>query len=552
MKNYLKNMWVSYALAFVISFMFFIVEPITMYSNNINNFWFTLPIISKAILMLSTITLILIIIINNLLYFFNKKANNVFNVITFICFICTYIQGNYLVGNLPVLNGALIDWSKYKVDSIISLLLWLVVIALSIIIIKKYSIKEYVKVSGFITLAIFAMLSTSLISTFLTTNVLTLKNGDVISSITDKNINKYSKNDNFIILLLDAVDSMYFKKAMNNNPDLALSLKDFTYYPDTLSMDPYTQESIPQILSGHLYKNEEPYLNYFNNAMNNSILLKNLYDNNYEVNIYENEFYYTDKNALKIANVVNYYTNNDVDLDYVRYSKNQIRYILFRYLPFFLKKYSRIEYLDFDSTIKMNNMEPFYPFTTTFSGYQQNRDFNLDSQNNFKFIHLQGAHLPFSFDKSLKEMETTSYYDEVEGCLALVYDYINFLKENNIYDNSRIIIMADHGFAMDEYGEETNEGRQNPILFIKGKNEKHKKMIESKKQISYDDLSNAYTDLMNDKKSTEIFKNIPKHRKRKFMMYKFSKEEYMYELETTGHAWETEKLTKTGREFIRK
>ena len=67
---------------------------------------------------------------------------------------------------------------------------------------------------------------------------------------------------------------------------------------------------------------------------------------------------------------------------------------------------------------------------------------------------------------------------------------------------------------------------ENPILYIKGLNEHHK-MITSQTPISYGDLVNGYIELLEGKKSTEIFKDIPKDRERKYMYYVYGKENNM-------------------------
>ena len=551
MKKYFKEMWVSYALALMIPYMLFIVEPISMYANNINDFWFDLSSMLSPLSISFIITFLVLSIINNIAYFINKTALKVINVITFIGFICTYIQGNYLVGNLPVLDGTVIDWTKYSVDNIISIVLWLIVIIASVILIKKFKIDNYVKYSGYVTLAVFVMISSSFLTTFLTTDVLKVKDVDVISTATIKNINKYSKDDNFIIFMLDAVDSKYFDKALKNNKDMAKILNDFTYYPDTMSMYPFTQESVPQILSGHVYENESQYVDYVVKSMKDSTLLNELYSKNYEVNVYETELFFYDKDALKIDNIINSAGGNN-NLNKKEYIKEQIRYDLFRYLPFFLKKYSKIEYLNFVDTRSINeNMPMFSDDTISFLDYFENKEIENSEKKNFKFIHLTGAHVPNNFNKNLEMSASFTYYDEVEGCLTIINRYLNYLKEKNVYDNSKIIIMADHGYAMRSNGSGTFEGRQNPMFLVKGKNEKHDKMIESDKAISYNDLSDAYKDLLNNKKSTELFNNITNERTRRYLFYKYSEENHMEEYETKGKAWETNKMYKTGKEFNR-
>ena len=75
-------------------------------------------------------------------------------------------------------------------------------------------------------------------------------------------------------------------------------------------------------------------------------------------------------------------------------------------------------------------------------------------------------------------------------------------------------------------------------------------MVVSDKQISYADLYNGFIELLDNKSSTEIFKDIPTEgRIRRYLYNGFNEEEHMYEYEQTGHAWEADKLKPTGREF---
>ena len=114
-----------------------------------------------------------------------------------------------------------------------------------------------------------------------------------------------------------------------------------------------------------------------------------------------------------------------------------------------------------------------------------------------------------------------------------------------MYDNSVVIILADHGFNYDYH-----TGRQNPILYIKGTNEHHE-MRESDIPVSYCDLSDAYIELIKGKSSEEIFKNIDYNRKRRYLLYQYLAEDHMVEYEQNGKAWDEDTLEPTGREFNR-
>ena len=84
-----------------------------------------------------------------------------------------------------------------------------------------------------------------------------------------------------------------------------------------------------------------------------------------------------------------------------------------------------------------------------------------------------------------------SYDDKILSTITFIEKYLNRIKESGQYDNSIIIILADHGNnGYDPIG------RQNPILYIKGFDELHSEMIISDKKVSYEDLNNNQYDLI--------------------------------------------------------
>lgn len=543
MKKNIIELLPSIILSFAISFMLFIYEPIVMYSNNINDFWFDLGILSEASLLMFIIVFIAIITLYLLCYILNKKVikkelpiYNFMLIIGYILFITMYIEGNYLAGMLPSLDGTTIVWGDYTKASVISLTILIVISGIVGFSYKKYKEKT-INVLKYIGLAICAMLSVSLITTLTTTDALRKKEYTVTA--TTKNLNTYSEKENFIIFLLDAIDSQNFNEVVETNEEYKKIFKDFTYYPDTISGYPFTRDAIPFILSGLWNNNENDFKEYYVKAMNESPLLKELEAKNYDINIYDTEIMYNSEDAKKIKNLS--FTS---DYNLKQFIKQEAKYILFKYLPFYLKQYSKIETLDFNST-KVLAEQLFDLSDITFYNNYMNA-FEIVSKNQFKFIHLEGAHVPFNLDKNLEHISNGTYDQKIEANITLTKKYLDYLKENNIYQNANIIIMADHGYSLTTGA----IGRQNPILYIKGKNENHDLQV-SDKPISHEDLQSAFKDLLEGKMSEELFNNISSERTRRYLFYYYTEEDHMVEYIQKGKAWDEETLIPTGKEFNR-
>lgn len=541
-KMHIKNLIAPSIMSFVIAFMLFIYEPIITYAANTEDYWFGLKELLLNNLIFFSITLVTLLFISILFYFTAKKSKkeiiyNIYVIIMFVCFTATYIQGNYLASSLPTLDGTPINWNNYTKQGIASIVLWLVLIVTNILLYIKLKVK-YKKVISYISVAIFAMLFVSFISTLLTNSQIYSEKGKYTP--TTNNINVLSTNNNFLILLVDMEDSKTFDKVLRENKKEAL-FKDFTYFPDTLSAYPFTRESIPYIFSGNWYEAQTSFADYYNEAMNNSPFIEQLKSKNYDINIYESELNWTDSKSLEINNI----KSLNFEMDHKQFFKEETKYILFKYLPFPLKKYSKIESLDYSACRKESKN-----ITNIFTS--DNKDvFNtldkisLQSKNYFQFLHIDGGHYPWDMNKDLEKIENGTYEEKIESSITVIEKYLNRIKESGQYDNSIIIILADHGNnGYDPIG------RQNPILYIKGFDELHSEMIISDKKVSYEDLNNSiYSDLLKSKKSTDLLQAINSNRIRRFIWYKdYDK---MEEQTLDGHAWETEKLIPTGAKYER-
>lgn len=541
-KTHAKNLIAPSIMSFVIAFMLFIYEPITTYASNTEDYWFDLKALLINNLVIFAVVLIILLLTSNIIYFIARKSKkdiiyNVYVITMFVCFVATYIQGNYLASALPTLDGTPIDWNNYTKQGIISLVLWIFVIITNIIIYKRLKTK-YKKLVSYISIAIFAMLFVSFLSTLLTNKQIYTPKGKYIP--TTENINDLSTNNNFLILLVDMEDSKTFDKVLRENKKEIL-FKDFTYFPDTLSAYPFTRESIPYILSGKWYEAETSYAEYYNEAMNSSPFIKKLKDNNYDINIYENELNWTDSKSLEISNIkaINFEIDNKI------FFKQEAKYILFKYLPFPLKKYSKIETLDYNSCKKENRDSNNIFSSDNKDAFDILDKVSLQTKEYFQFVHIDGGHYPWDMNKNFEKIEDGTYEEKIESSITVIEKYLNRIKESGQYDNSIIIILADHG----NNGYDP-VGRQNPILYIKGLAEQHDEMIVSDKKVSYEDLNTIiYSDLLEGKKSTELLENIDNNRIRRFIWYKdYDK---MEEQTLDGHAWETEKLIPTGVKYER-
>lgn len=543
-KKEIKELVAPFIMSFLATFMFLIYEPITTYASNVTDYWFGFNALLKANCLLFVIIFLILMSVSIIIYYISKllkmkKIYEIFLIVFSICLSALYIQGNYLSGSLPTLDGAKIYWDKYEMQNIISILMWLVVVIINVIICRKFKSK-YKKIISYEFCTIFIMLFVSFLVTIFASKDLYAEKGKYIS--TTKNINMLSENKNFLILLVDCVDSREFEKVVNET-DSDYVFDDFTYFPDTMSTYGFTRDSVPYIFSGIWYEAETPYNQYYENAFNNSKLFSMMKSDNYDINVYDEELMISNNKKYDVKNVE--LVNSKIDL----YSlfKQEVKYDLFKYLPFGLKKYSSIETLNYSKCKKLSKNDSEYDIFSwnNIFNYEHWNKIKLQKNNYFHFLHIEGAHFPYDLNKNLEKLtDETNYDDKLGATISMIDTYLTRIKDSGMYDNSVIIILSDHG-----QNDLNPVGRQNPILYIKGIDEHHKLEVSNKK-VSYVDLNESiYKDLLDNKKSFELLENVDNDRIRRYLWYKDYDD--MYEQTLDGHAWETEKLINTGKRYKR-
>lgn len=165
----------------------------------------------------------------------------------------------------------------------------------------------------------------------------------------------------------------------------------------------------------------------------------------------------------------------------------------------------------------------------------------------FQLLHIEGGHVPYDLDESANSIdrEKGTYKGKVGGIVKLTADYLNMLKQENVYDNSAIVIMSDHGYC--EPLDIAVKCRFNPSLYIKGINEHHHAMKINNNRLSQSDFQDAFVELMDGAKATELFSEITdKKRQRRGLIFEGGTiEEYMQ----SEHAWSEESLIPTGKTY---
>lgn len=532
-------------------FMIFIFAPLEIYLGNQREFWYDsytlFPFLIKDFLFFVAVS----IVVHIIAYFLGEFLYTAALYCYFTCFIACYIQGNYLVNSLPPFDGTQIDWNLYRSENIKCIIIWLIIaiILLALVIIIKA--KKFQKLVSFVSVFFFLMLGSTLTVVGINGGLLEQKQ---YSRFIKSNQFEMSKDTNFIILLLDAIDEESFWQVWEQHPEYEEAMADFTFYNNAMSGYAYTAHSLPLIVSGEWFENDEPYEDYYLRIYRDSSFFNRLEEHGYSLSIYDDSLQFKlGTMDDEFANMI--YTKSTLS-DEKLFNTRIIKMTGIKYAPYFLKPYcwfdpAKLNYQNMGAT----DEELFVWTNDAFYKDVQNNEITYVDGKRFKLIHLMGAHVPFYYDQYVNEVDDADYYTCIESSMTVTIAYLNKLREAGVYDNSIILVLSDHGYNTSDgaakiaHIDEDQNGRQHPILFIKGLNESHEMNI-SGAPISYADLVEAYYKLMDGQLSDNCFDyREGDYRERRYLLYKYLDEDHMVEYMQTGYAGDEDTLIPTGRVF---
>lgn len=482
-KSRIKKIQPAIILSAAFSFVFFVYAPAEMYLNNISDVSYDIYDVLRCML---PVAVIAFLILSAVFFALKGKARTILTVLIFAALTASYIQGTFMSGLLSIIDNRNVDWSIFSRQRLETVALWLAVLAACLILLRTGKLEKTVTV---VSVMLSAMLLVSAVITGVTRGGFTDKKS---IAVTDDGILEMSDDRNFIMLVLDSVDSEVFDRQLGGN-----GFPDFTFYENTVSTYLETKYSVPFIISGQWYENEEPFAEYEDNVYSTSRLFELL--KGYKLGMYYTDLPGTDAVIDRFENVIQTGNKFAVPSGFV---KMQLMLTGLKYLPYDLKRFC---VLSTDEIYRYSARKCGESvFTNDNDVFLRKLDDGIESTGDrvFKLVLLNGAHAPFVDD---------SYEKSVDKSIDIAKRFIDEMKKADVYDKSIIFIMADHGCNGDDI-----EGRQHPLLMVKGIDEHHP-FEKSDAPVSYADLMDAYETLLSG--SNEIFRFKDDYRVRRYISF---------------------------------
>ena len=324
---------------------------------------------------------------------------------------------------------------------------------------------------------------------------------------------------NVVVLFLDRAISCYLPYILNEKPELASIYEGFVYYPNTISYGGITVYGGPPLAGGYEYvpvemdkrddelmvdKNDEanmvmPVL-FSENGYHSTVCDPALFGYRYvtmdyskfyeydNIDVYHTEGAYTQQFAAEVAAI-----------SHENYARNFVFYSLFKASPVIAQPtvYDNGTYF---TTLQNFALRAAFVDSYTVLANLQTLTQIEDEGNEFLFLHNHTPHeteylqmpnyeLSVFVDNSGYEdlsrftlngetIDMTSMFTYMEhyhanmASLLRVGEWLEWLKSEGVYDNTRIIIVSDHGYELEQLeslivNDELNIEVFNPLFMVK-------------------------------------------------------------------------------------
>lgn len=483
--------WVAWLLlALAMCFMVCLFSPLETFFLNREDFWFGLNELLPYTLTVFLVCFLAAWVV--FLIFFKTRIFRVVFTFGFFVFLGLYVQGNYIPRPYGLFDGRAVDWSSpdysgLAIASIAVLAAVLLLTVLSSIFIKKkiYTIASFV--CGVILLSQVATLT--ILGVRNTSGDSDAGYGAVIT--TEGVFDLSASGRNIVVFLFDTFEGGTMSELIETDFGRAActEMTGFTFYPDMVGSYTNTTAALPYILEGAWYTNETTLPVFVQAAYDEKPLMyRALKEKDYSVGVYTYSDSYLSRN---IDDYINLKSSQYVIKNKRDHIMNIMKMSLFKYAPHQLKSLFVVDTGDFVKVRAAEGagLEAYRSDVPEFySDYKTKGLRFTDEQNSFRFYYTDGVHQSYTFDEEIKPGKGLTCNDEAKGCLHLLCEYIEELKENGKYDDTAIVVLADHSD-----GWRSLKG-SNPLFMIKGFGEDHAFAV-SDAAVSFEDLQETFASL---------------------------------------------------------
>ena len=438
-------------LAAILAFNIFLFAPFTLYVGNLDEFAISFSTILSlyfrpAIFLVAAFGLVGMVLTTSIF--------RCYLVLLAAISVLLWLQGNILVWDYGLLDGRGIDWKEGQWRGWVDLGIWFGAILIAIFFhrhIEKPII--YLAVATFSLQLIF-----SVFMGIQSAPTLVEKSKTKSSASALREAYRFSSHKNVVHLILDGFQSDVFEEILNDGEDGARftsALEGFVFFKEHMGVFPFTQMTIPALLSGKTYRNHIPRDEFMKKTIGGKTILSAAHNAGYEIDLAAPVplfSIYTKGDYTNAYLIPNYYhvTAREYELSD---SAKLFDLALFRLTPHFLKRYVYNDQLwlvqSFLSDSEYMRLE-FFAHIAFLRRWRENMSADRSAAV-YKLFHLMLSHNPMVANENCeyagRVLPTRRVTVKIQAKCSLgeVVGLLEKMKELDIYDDAMIVLMADHG-----------------------------------------------------------------------------------------------------------
>lgn len=294
---------------------------------------------------------------------------------------------------------------------------------------------------------------------------------------TEEGLFELSPKGNVVVFVLDTYDTRFLDSVRQADPKALAPFEDFTWFRNaTGSMIP-TRYAVPSLLTGQTPATCGSFDEFLRNAYGDSGFLREIRDAGFSVGLYSDSLG-LDSLDPDTRRGVSELTMNvapaEKSVDALGAMGILARCALYRDMPWVLKPWFWY-YTDelnagmVDKAAIDGDGELYLIDDAAYADKLRERGLSLDDSSEsgaFRFIHLLGAHEPYTLDERGRKAKggKSTFERQLCGSLRIVGDYLERMKQLGVYDSSTVVVTADHG---EWYLTDQIDGPTSPIVMVK-------------------------------------------------------------------------------------
>ena len=379
------------------------------------------------------------------------RAFDVAVAIVFALGAASLAQALFMNGGLPTADGKAVDWGGFAGSTATSLVVWAALVAAAIVFVVKVPSLGRL---GLCSLAVVLMLVQGVGVARYVKRAITQPAEYMVSK---QGLFEVSDKSNVIVFIVDTVDTQEFDTVLADYPDTLDSFTGFTYFRNSVGSMIPTAYGVPFLTTGQMLNAGDDYASYVDGRWEKGSFISDVAnDANYSVSLYA-DCLYTGK-SLYGDMTDNIHPAADKGVDVWATIGILSKVSLYRNAPWAAKSAFWYYTDDMNQAVLGIGSGETSDYDTPYviddgAYYDELKSRGLsvsdeqDKAGALKVIHLNGSHVPFVYDENMDVPEGGSTMEQqTRGVFRIVEQYLDDLKELGVYDDSTIIITADHGY----------------------------------------------------------------------------------------------------------